>query len=112
MKALWFAAWLALTGLAGPRCALPAAQEERITDADWLRVWAEMQRRDSSRRVAAERRAAAEEVRRFHEAASAFAEAWNAFAAEYLERGTLNVRKLKEVRKAWRRLEPLLYDPR
>lgn len=60
---------------------------------------------DAGRIEEARRRAAQENLRALHQKMEAFVRAWNEFAAEYVERGTFNIKKAKRVREAWRELE-------
>ncbi len=53
----------------------------------------------------AKRRAAAEDLRRFHEKMMEFVKAWNDFTNEYVQRGTFNAKKAKLVAVAWQKLE-------
>ena len=52
----------------------------------------------------AKRRAAAEQSRQFQEKIQNFVRAWNSFAEEYAQRGTFNVKKLRQVNQAWDKL--------
>ena len=59
-------------------------------------------------RAIAYRRAAEFEVWQTTQRFNAFAQAWNAFLAEYAARGAFNVKKAKAALKAWRKIEPSL----
>ena len=59
-------------------------------------------------RAIAYRRAAEFEAWQTTERFNAFAQAWNAFLAEYADHGAFNVKKAKAALKAWRKIEPLL----
>ncbi|MBI2680570.1 MAG: hypothetical protein HYX25_06125 [Candidatus Solibacter usitatus] len=50
-------------------------------------------------------RAAAEEARLLEMRMQDVVRAWNSFAMEYVDRGTFNLRKAREVTKAWRKLQ-------
>jgi hypothetical protein len=50
-------------------------------------------------------RASVEEARRLEMRMQDVVRAWNSFANEYVDRGTFNLRKAREVTKAWRKLQ-------
>lgn len=56
----------------------------------------------------AHRRAAEFEAWQMLQRLNAFAEAWNAFLAEYSAHGAFNVKKARAALKAWRKIEPSL----
>ena len=49
--------------------------------------------------------AAAEETRRLERRMQDVVRAWNSFATEYVDRGTFNLSKAREVTKAWHKLQ-------
>jgi hypothetical protein len=51
------------------------------------------------------RRQIADDTRRFESRVQDLVRAWNSFAVEYVDRGTFNLRKAREVNKAWRSLQ-------
>ena len=53
----------------------------------------------------ADRRLIAQDARRFEVKMQDLVRAWNSFATEYVDRGTFNIKKAREVGKAWRSLE-------
>jgi len=53
----------------------------------------------------AARRQGDEDTRRFEARVQDLVRAWNSFALEYVDRGTFNVRKARDVNKAWRSLQ-------
>ena len=52
-----------------------------------------------------ERRQVTEDTRRFEVRLQELVRAWNSFAAEYTERGTFNIKKARDVNRAWHKLE-------
>jgi hypothetical protein len=50
-------------------------------------------------------RAGAEEAHRLERRMQAVVRAWNSFATEYVDRGTFNLSKAREVTKAWQQLQ-------
>jgi hypothetical protein len=46
-----------------------------------------------------------EEARRLKMRMQDVVRAWNSFATEYVDRGTFNLRKAREVTRAWRKLQ-------
>ena len=79
--------------LAGPT----QSQDSSIADRARERAW--LSGGDASRMDTAE------DLRRLHRSMNEFVRAWNVFALEYTERGTWNVKKAREVRRAWQALE-------
>ncbi len=69
------------------------------------RVFDTTSRMEIARMEDAKRRAAAEDLRRFHEKMMDFVRAWNDFTNEYVQRGTFNVKKARLVSQAWQKLE-------
>jgi hypothetical protein len=82
-------------------CAAAAAQNpgpfEGIADQQTL-----------AEQALAHRRAADFEARQVVERFNAFADAWNAFLAEYSAHGAFNVKKARTALQAWRKIEPSL----